>query len=227
MCQYLGLSERSSLPKVYNAIFEKFNYYVTLLNDGDEHCKPLFPQPSRIVVEKIFIGLILLCKKNYVGYKLIPTDMQLHEHIGGIAAKKANAAWFQRKFQMCILNMLTNDDITGLVEFAKNMYDFVSHETRVELILRGKENDMRLNNELDAIEKYISVGRESLKTELKGGCFPLELLLSQEKIGDLSKPTPAVTRALTEQFLYGKPPGMHTMVCRSTAVHGLIFRQNV
>ncbi len=225
ICEYLGLPPRSLPSAVYDALFAKFNAYVELLNKGSENCDPVFPKPSRMEVEKIFLNLTLLKKKNYAGSKLVPGDKAIHFHRSGM--HQGNAAWLKSKFTMSVVKMLATDDVDGMMQFTSDTHLLCSHEIRTEEILRATEDEITNTQDRGARERYLRGGKAALKRKYNAGVFPLDKLLSDEKVGSCAVPTPAMKRARTLRYIDGKPPNLRTTVCRPVEVQLTSFADEI
>ena len=209
LVSHLGLPRKSSLVVIQDKMMDIHTNYLAKVNEQIH--------PSRLELEKLFWGVVMFGKKNYVGFKTVPTgdDEQPYTmlfHGAGVSGIKKTSTFVTRRVQFIMIKLLFRGDISGMFAFARDLYDFVSNETFIEEVLEHRERvlcdnvdrcnsrvegashmlDVDNNERLSAAESELTAfvyggGKEEERKRLKGGLLPMKYLVSEEKVGDMAK----------------------------------------
>jgi DNA polymerase elongation subunit (family B) len=234
----------TSIVDIFQRLITKANEFINIVNGNPPHIPGLFPQPYTLELEKIFLQLINLAKKSYVGDKILPDSLRVTAHRSGITGKKADASKIKTICQLMAIKLLFQRDIIGVVRFCKDIYDlglwFIYLEEKKEKeISQAIENDrqLQLNKQstptagvfvhlrflenTKQIIQHIQTKHEACMHKTFEH-FNLEMFLSYEKVGDLNKVmTLAAKRALRDYKIKGENsqniPKVYPL-CRSSKV---------
>jgi len=231
ICRHLKLPPKSTITEIAKAFFHLANKMTDLVNNGDKKrgLKPVFPQPSKLCVEKIFWMLILMGKKNYFAWKISEPNYKPELHLAGITGKKKDASIIKATTQFACSKMIQRKDIDGLIKFMTDVFELVSNEIRLEEILESQERALCDGLDRPALQNFLQI-KENLREEMGGGYIPLNYLTGVEKVGELTVERPAVTAAKYHCYKYGlsldKAP-MFIDIVRNSSVQISTFLLNL
>lgn len=234
----------SSIIQIFQRLIEKANEFIVQVNGNPPHIKGMFPQPYKLELEKIFLHLINLAKKSYVGDKILPDSLSISAHRSGITGKKADTSIIKTVCQLMAIKLIFLRDIIGMVRFCKDIYDlgvwFIRlEESKEKQISKAIEMDRQLQMNTQTTPPaatFVHLGLlQETKQAIKGIqdkheehikktflYFNLKMFESHERVGDLSKAvTLAAKRALRDYKIMEeniqKIPKTYAL-CRSSKV---------
>lgn len=185
VCQELFLPNCSSLSVISKALFARAQEYADSINKGDNERPPVFPPPSKLCVEKIFWVLLLLRKKNYMGYKIESPNGKPILHLAGITGKKQGASFIKARTQFVCFKLIVRHDFQGLFKFMNDLFEAVGNETRINEMLELKKEELCRADKLEEARSLVHQ-MEDQRKEMGGDIIPLQFLKGVEKVGDLN-----------------------------------------
>lgn len=231
ICKHLKLPPKSTINEICKAFFQLANSMVDIVNNGDPKrgLEPIFPQPSKLCVEKIFWTLVLMGKKNYVAWKISEPNFTPELHLAGITGKKLDASIIKATTQFACSKMIQRRDIDGLITFMSELFELVSNEIRIDEMLEAKERELCDAQNRIQLDNFLQ-HKEEMRKDMGGGFIPLRYLTGEEKVGELTVERPAVTAAKYYCYKHGltfdKAP-MFIDIVRNSSVQISTFLLNL
>ena len=185
VCQELFLPDCASLPSIGKALFARAAEYADLINKGDDDYSPVFPPPSKLCVEKIFWVLLLLRKKNYMGYKIESPNGKSILHLAGITGKKKGASFIKARTQFVCFKLIARNDFEGLIKFMEDLFEAVGAETRINEILELQKVELCKAGNVEGARNLLNQVEDQRK-KMGGNIIPLTFLKGVEKVGDFN-----------------------------------------
>lgn len=231
ICRHLKLPPKSTINEISKAFFQLANDMADMVNNGDQKrgLDPVFPQPSKMCVEKIFWTLVLMGKKNYVAWKFSEPNFKPAIHLAGITGKKKDASIIKATTQFACSKMIQRQDIDGLIRFMSELFELVSNEIRIEEMLESQERKMCDAQNRIQLDNFLQ-HKEKIRKDMGGGFIALKYLTGEEKVGELTVERPAVTSAKYYCYKHGltfdKAP-MFIDIVRNSSVQISTFLLNL
>jgi DNA polymerase elongation subunit (family B) len=229
MARSLGLDPKSvTVTEIFEKCFEVAEKFTKFIN---VELKP-FPEPCFLELEKIFVCLCNLAKKNYAGEKLLPgSPLAIAVHRTGMSGKKADTTKVKWTAQFAAVRLLVRRDIPGLLLYMRHLYDLASweirHQERKEERIKtlcesiqsggsgsGGDDERRAISEILTAEETRQSAGESL--------LPLGWICSKERVRNVDTPKTVAEKLAVQRCLYRGESILHAPmfveICRSSSV---------
>lgn len=193
LAQNMNLDPKEvSIPQVIKKMKNMCQHFADEVNGKIPGIPPMFDSPYTLEFEKIFLQTINVKKKSYFGDKIEPDSASIKTHMAGITGKKADTSQIKSKCQLIAFYMLLDRDVLGMIDYLWDMYDVCSwflylyekKEAKIWDLYRkaDKNNKSQIAPQVKILEDNFQ--RECEKYFKK---FEMDLFLSRETVGDLSK----------------------------------------
>lgn len=178
--------KRPKISEFVHKIDTMYESYGSYLNDGvpEKGIPPAWIKPANLEIEKMFIGLVFIKKKNYYALKMLPGG-ELATHVAGLACMKSDKTKIKGATQLVLLKMLVEGDYEGYIRYATDLFSLMVVTLRAEEASKSAVKMAVENGQLEGLDEL----EEKTKRDFGyRDLIPKVYYTSREKVNSIENP---------------------------------------